>query len=149
MPVILQTSSTISPGGAPVPVAQTGDSSGFAFIKEQYAPIAEDNVAGVIKVEERYTPANITTNTTTTVKSGSGFLHCFTINNPAAITVTGLTMTVYDNTAASGTKIGTYFIPLSTTQAPINMFLDDTFATGLTVVTSGPTVPADITISYR
>jgi hypothetical protein len=47
--------------------------------------------------------ANITTDATTTLKSVPGYLHTVCINTPAA---TG-TITIYDNTAASGTKIGT------------------------------------------
>jgi len=50
-----------------------------------------------------YAYQNITTNTTTTVKSGPGFLHTICLNTAAA----NGTVTVYDNSAGSGTKIAT------------------------------------------
>lgn len=93
---------------------------------------------------------NITTNTTTTVKTGYGTLHSMTINNTALISVANLTLTVYDNTAASGTKIGTWTVPFGLTSAlPFTIPVNARFNTGLTVVTSGPTVAADITVSFR
>jgi hypothetical protein len=116
-----------------------------------FAPLlaGEDLTADRLKVEQRNSFSNITTNTTTTVKSGSGLLHSISVNNPAAITVTALTMTIYDNTAASGTKIGTFTVPLLTTAEPFSIPFDAAFAVGLTVVTAGPTVAADITVNYR
>jgi hypothetical protein len=46
---------------------------------------------------------NLTATGTVTLKTTRGYLHSVCINTPAA---TG-TITIYDNTAASGTKIGT------------------------------------------
>jgi hypothetical protein len=92
---------------------------------------------------------NITTNATTTVKSGAGTLHSIVVNNPADITVTKLTMTIYDNTAGSGTKIGTVTVPLLTTGEPFTIMYNSGFGTGLTIVTAGPTVAADLTVNYR
>jgi hypothetical protein len=86
---------------------------------------------------------NITTATTTAVKSGVGFLHALTINTYVA----SATITIYDNTAASGTKIGTITLPSTiTADAPVTLTFDVGFATGLTIVTSGAT---DVTVSYR
>jgi hypothetical protein len=85
------------------------------------------------------TSQNITTNATTTVKTGAGTFAGLSINTAGATS----TATVYDNTAGSGTKLGTF----STTAQgyiPVNI----PFATGLTVVTAGGT-PADITVVYR
>ena len=77
--------------------------------------------------------------TTTTVKSGGGILHTVCVNNPAA---TG-TITMYDNTAASGTKIGT----ITTTGSSYGCFTyDASFSTGLTIVTA--TAASDITVTY-
>lgn len=77
--------------------------------------------------------------TTTVVKSGSGILHAICINTPAA---TG-TITIYDNTAASGTKIGTITAFASTNPCfTYNAY----FATGLTIVTA--TAANDITVTY-
>lgn len=83
---------------------------------------------------------NITTDATTAIKAGPGYLHTVCINTPAA---TG-TVTIYDNTAASGTKIGTI-----TSFASVGgcFTYDVAFWTGLTVVTA--TATPDITVSFR
>lgn len=83
---------------------------------------------------------NITTDATTVVKSGKGYLHTICINTPAA---TG-TITIFDNTAASGTKIGTI-----TSFASVGgcFTYDVAFWTGLTIVTA--TAAPDITVSFR
>ena len=78
--------------------------------------------------------------TTTVVKSGVGVLHTITFNKPVATEV----VTIYDNTAASGTLIGTITIPSS--PLPITLTYDVTFNTGLTIVTA--TAASDITVSY-
>lgn len=110
----------------------------------------EDIVNDVHKVEQRFSYVNITTNATTAVKTGAGFLHTIVINNPALITVANLTITVYDNTAGSGTKIGTWTVPFGlTTQVPFTIPINVAFATGLTIVTGGPTVTGDLTVAYR
>ena len=77
--------------------------------------------------------------TTTVVKSGSGILHTVCINTPAA---TG-TITIYDNTAASGTKIATVTIFASTNPC---FTYDAAFSTGLTIVTA--TAANDLTVTY-
>jgi hypothetical protein len=87
-----------------------------------------------------YSFANITTDTTTALKTGPGFLHNVCINTPAA---TG-TVTIYDNTAGSGTKIGTI---TSYASVPICYHYDVAFWNGLTVVTA--TAAPDITVSFR
>jgi hypothetical protein len=83
---------------------------------------------------------NITTDTTTTLKSGSGYLHTVCVNTPAA---TG-TVTIYDNTAGSGTKIGAI---TSFASVPGCFTYDVAFWTGLTIVTA--TAAPDITVSFR
>lgn len=85
--------------------------------------------------------SNITTAATTTVKSGAGVLHTLTVNNLG--TVASLTV-VYDNTAGSGTKIAS----INTLASQTSYIYDVSFATGLTVVTTG-TVAPDVTVSYR
>jgi hypothetical protein len=87
-----------------------------------------------------YAYQNITTGTTMTLKSVPGYLHTVFVNTPAA---TG-TITIYDNTAASGTKIGTITSYAST---PGCFTYDVAFWTGLTVVTA--TATADVTVSFR
>ena len=87
-----------------------------------------------------WTPKNITTQTTTVVKSAPGVLHAITLNNPVATSV----ITIYDNTAASGTIIGTITVPAS--PQPLTLRYDATFSTGLTVKTA--TASSDITVLY-
>lgn len=78
--------------------------------------------------------------TTTVVKTGTGILHTITFNKPVA---TGV-VTVYDNTAASGTVIGTITVPAS--PMPVTLTFDAAFSTGLTVVTA--TAAQDITVTF-
>lgn len=85
---------------------------------------------------------NINTDTTTTVKSGKGVLHAICVNTPSA----SGTVQVYDNTAASGTKIGLLTFP-STVGAPFCEIFDVQFWTGLTIVTA--VAAPDITVSFR
>ncbi len=90
--------------------------------------------------QDAWSYSNITTDTTTTIKSTRGYLHTVCINTPAA---TG-TVTIYDNTAASGAKIGTITSFAST---PGCFTYDVAFWTGLTVVTA--TAAPDVTVSFR
>ncbi len=78
----------------------------------------------------------ISTATTTTVKSGAGVLHAITVTETAAGTIT-----VYDNTAGSGTIKAA----LKASIAEGTYVFDITFATGLTIVTAGA---SKITVSY-
>jgi len=84
---------------------------------------------------------NVTTNATTTVKRGSGILHAIVINTKGA---SANTVTIYDNTAASGTKIGT----IDSTAVTGTILFDARFGTGLTVVTVTGTAP-DMTVVFR
>lgn len=88
-----------------------------------------------------YSFTNITTATTTVVKSGAGVLHGITINTKGTV---ASTVTIYDNTAGSGTKIG--IIDSLNLSGPF--LFDAIFATGLTIVTTGTAAP-DITVTYR
>lgn len=87
-----------------------------------------------------YSYANITGQSTTVAKTGAGILHTITFNNPTATAV----VTVYDNTAGSGTVIGTITVPSS--PMPVTLTYDAAFATGLTVKTA--TASSDITVTY-
>jgi hypothetical protein len=95
---------------------------------------------------------NLTGNGTTTIKSGPGILSSIIINNAN----TGGTITVYDNTSASGTvianlQIGTPVGGLLSTTGLVNPImlsnLNTMFSNGLTVVTSGSN-NNNITIYY-
>ena len=78
--------------------------------------------------------------TTTVVKTGQGVLHSITLNKPTATAV----ITIYDNTAASGTVIGIITVPAN--PQPVTLMYDVTFATGLTITTA--TAASDITVSF-
>lgn len=103
---------------------------------------AAGTASGVLAVEQAGASfSNITTATTTTVKSGKGILHKLIVNTQVA----SATITIYDNTTASGTKIGILTLPATTT-GPLSINYDLAFGTGLTLVTSGAT---DLTVVYR
>jgi hypothetical protein len=89
-----------------------------------------------------YNSTNITlaAPTTTVVKTGQGILHSITFNKPVA---TGV-VTVYDDTAASGTVIATITTPAN--PMPVTLTYDRHFTVGLTVVTA--TAAQDITVTY-
>ena len=126
------------------------DYKGVQYIDEYTKSAGEDLTNDVLKVEQRFSYYNITTNTTVTIKSGSGFIHGFTINNPGKFTIADLVIAVYDNTAGSGTLLGTWTIPVSATaQLLPPQTINCSFTTGLTFVVSGPTVAANITVMYR
>lgn len=85
-----------------------------------------------------YNFTDISTATTTTVKTGGGILHNITINTTAASTIT-----IYDSLTGTGTKIATI------AASPVigsNFTYDVSFTTGLTIVTAGA---SDITVSWR
>ncbi len=113
----------------------------------------QSNQFGEIATQFRNRYSHLTGNATTTVKSGSGRLHGIMINR----NWTGGTITVYDNTAGSGTKIAAIDVGtpsgglLSTTgtPGPVNLGpLGLEFSTGLTIVTSGSS-SNDITVLYQ
>lgn len=78
--------------------------------------------------------------TTTVVKTGAGILHSITFNTPTATAV----ITIYDNTSAAGTKIGTITVPAS--PQAVTLMYDVVFGTGLTFTTA--TAACDITVAY-
>ena len=87
-------------------------------------------------MESLFNSAYIATATTTTVKSGTGRLHSISIGETAAGAIT-----VYDNTAASGTIIAVF----KASVAEQTFILDVKFTTGLTIVTAGA---SKLTVSY-
>lgn len=80
---------------------------------------------------------NISTGTTTVVKSGKGNLARIVINTTAAGAIT-----VYDNTSAAGTKIATF--PSSAVVGNYEYICK--FNTGLTIVTAAA---SDITVIWE
>ena len=84
--------------------------------------------------------SNINTNTTSTVKSGAGVLKRIVVNKVGALLNT---CTIYDNTTATGTIIGTI-----DPHTHMVFEYDVVFNTGLTIVTATGTA-ADLTIVYQ
>jgi hypothetical protein len=89
-----------------------------------------------------YTNIVLAAPTTTLVREGRGVLRKIVINEP----VTTGVITMYDNTAASGTKIGTITCAATTSDTPISLDYDVVFKKGLTIVTS--TAAQDITVVW-
>lgn len=101
----------------------------------------ENQTLDRMQTAPNYTPLNIPAGTATTVvKSGAGLFHTLTINTKGA---SSNVITVYDNTAASGTLIAT----IDGTTGPITYLYDVAFATGLTVKSTTGT-GADMTVAY-
>lgn len=115
------------------------DANSNLRVAEQLQPVYEDNNAGVAKVEQRFQAQRINTNTTTVLKSASGMIHTVTVG----VAGTTSTITIYDNTAGSGTILAV----ISSTDVG-SFHIDSQFATGLTIVTAGGAA-ADISVSFR
>jgi hypothetical protein len=119
------------------------DNNNNVPITQSTATAGEDLANDVTKVEQRYSGLNISTATTTVVKTGVGMLHSIVVNKHVA---TGV-ITIYDNTAASGTKLATITTGAALlSDPPLDAIYDISFTTGLTIVTSQA---EDITVSYR
>lgn len=87
--------------------------------------------------ETPFSSQYISTATTTTAKTGHGVLHSITLGETAAGAIT-----VYDNTAASGTILAV----LKASVAEQTFVLDVAFNTGLTIVTAAA---SKLTVAYR
>ena len=97
-----------------------------------------DEVAPNAFAARSFTPFSITTQTTTTVKSGAGKLGFIVIPTPVA----SATVKVFDNTAGSGTVlIDTITFPAALlSSGPVALELGLVFLRGLTIVTAGATM---------
>jgi hypothetical protein len=86
------------------------------------------------------TPKNITTQTTTLVKTGAGFLYAIVFNKPVA------TGTVeYDDAVTNTNPMGTVTVPSN--PQPFTLVINAAFATGLSITTG--VAAQDITVIYR
>lgn len=104
----------------------------------------EDVTNDVTKVEQRFAYSLVTSDTA--VKSAPGFLHTLTFSCNDAAPTAG-TIDVYDNTAASGTKIFSWTCT-TTAFVPCSVIIDAAFATGL-YVDFTTTADVNVTVSYR
>lgn len=85
-----------------------------------------------------YSYTHINTATTTVVRAYPGVLHTVIVNTPVA----SGTVTIYDNTAASGTIIAV----ISSATFEGTLTFDVFCTTGITVVTNGT---SDITVTVK
>lgn len=83
---------------------------------------------------------NITSQTTTLVKTGAGFLYALVFNKPAA---TGTCE--YDNAITNTNPIGTVTTPAN--PQPYTLIINAAFSVGLSITTG--TANQDITVVYR
>ena len=104
----------------------------------------EDLTNDVLKVEHRFSYANVTADTA--VKQGAGFLHTVTIM-PTDTAATAGTIILYDNTAESGTLLGTIYVNAAAF-VPVTLTFDVSFATGLYIGFT-TTNDVNVTVSYR
>lgn len=116
------------------------DSNGNAKVTLGTKIAGEDQTLDRLKTTPSYSYRNLAANATTTVKSGAGVLHAIVVNTAGG---SANTCTIYDNTAGSGTKIGT----INTTAFVTAWVYNAAFATGLTIVMATGTA-ADITVVY-
>lgn len=128
-PKVIQSDDTIA--------SEWDEEAGAKKVTQATTLAGEDVANDVQKVETRGAAVNILTATTTTVKSGPGHL-----NHLIAVGGTMGNVTIYDNTAASGTVL---FGPATPTAGGV-IAADIEFSVGLTVVTSAATA---ISGSYR
>lgn len=102
---------------------------------------ATQPVSGTVAVSSGppYSYHHLATNSASdVVKSGAGRLHSITVNDPGS----AWSITVYDNTSASGTVIA-----VLAPSSPMPFTYDVAFGTGLTLKTAG-TTPGDLTVAY-
>lgn len=106
-----------------------------------YVLVSSISHMGPLKTNPIY--YNTATAGTYVLKVGAGYLHGITINSPGG---TGDTITIYDNTAGSGAKMGTIAIGKNT--QPITLTYDDgiPFNDGFTAVIVGTT---NVTFIYE
>lgn len=133
--------SAAADAGNPLKIGGKFNSSLPAFTNGQRGD-AQMNQFGEIAVRPRNKFSHVAGAATTTVKSGSGTLGSICINAGTAST----TVSVFDNTAGSGTTIA--LIALASTSSLVNCeHFDVEFATGLTITTT--VAATDITVTYQ
>lgn len=118
--------------------------SGALRIHSDETMAGEDVSLDVMKVEQRFAYSQVTADTA--VKSAPGFLHALTFAQTDAAPTAG-TITVYDNTAESGTKIFEWNLTTAVFM-PFTVTIDASFATGL-YVGFATTADVQVTVSYR
>lgn len=118
------------------------DTSGNLQVNLANKIAGEDQTNDVLKVEQQFSYTRISTATTTVVKASAGFLHAIVFGKHVAAE----TVTVYDNTAGSGTIAYKYTEGASVLSDNQTIIVDAKMPTGITVVTDQAT---DVTFIWR
>lgn len=129
--------------GNPVKVGAKYNATMPSFSDGQRANL-QVNQFGELACRSRNKYLNMVGNVTTTVKSGAGVLHTICFNGGANST----TATLYDNTTATGTKIGTLDLLSVNSNVLSCLNYDVEFTIGLTIVLAGSN-NNDITVTYQ
>lgn len=119
------------------------DALGHDWVREGYAPLYENNVTGKAVVEHQYTNARVTADGQ--VKATAGFIHTVTFSATGAVTA-GV-ITIYNNTAESGTVLWSGTIQVAT--APVTITLDVEATTAIYVGYDGTIANVATSLSYR
>ena len=110
-------------------------------VNGSYYSITAGLSGGMCTVDIGLSYSEITTGTTTLVKSGASTLHSVCINTP----VISATVKIYNALTATGTPFTLTLPSTITGQSPFCMPYNVYFNTGITVVTSGAT---DVTVTF-
>lgn len=119
------------------------DVNGNQKTVEQFAPVYEDNALGKAIVEHRYANARVTADGQ--VKASAGFIH--TVTFAATGTVTAGVVTIYDNTAESGTVLWSGIVQVGLN--PVTITLNISAATGIYVGYDHTIANVATNVSYR
>lgn len=125
-------------------VPLSGDLAGNQRVTMGTTLAGEDVTNDVQKVEQRFAYSLVASDTA--VKSSAGFLHALTFAQSDAAPTAG-TITVYDNSSASGTKIFEWNLT-TTVFMPFTVIIDAAFSVGL-YVDFTTTADVNVTVSYR
>lgn len=123
---------------------QQMDVNGNAKVSLATLIAGEDLTNNVLKTERQYSYSRKTADGQ--VKASAGFIHAVTISPTTATPTAGL-LTIYDNTAESGTAIYTEWIFATTPGHTV--ILDCVAATGIYVGYDGTLANVSVNVSYR
>ena len=128
--------------GSIIPQATIAASKPWAAVSAIFRPVAV-GIQGTVHIGG-YNYTNITSATTTLIKTGAGLLHAIIVNTPVASGVIE-----FDDALTHTTpKIGTITFPGTLlSDGPISVIYDVTFNTGLSITTT--TSGQDITVVWR
>jgi hypothetical protein len=125
-----------------IPQATLAGSEPWAAASAIFKPVVVGIQGTVTLAGYNYT--NITTQTTTLIKTGAGILHSIIINSHAA----SATIEMDDALTHTTPKIGTITLPSTVSGAiPISLEYDIEFSTGLSITTG--TANADVTVVWK